>query len=196
MGLFNRQDPTSTSEDEELELPTREDFRQPLVGEEPPPRTGNTGYGIDDAITLLRELPDKDDETLIRIVCKTLESAQIRTRDILKDADQKEQRLERERNQVKQDIASLEKQLNAKRQSLAGLEGSLEELHRTRGRLQKAAGQRAEKAEAPKRPKPAPVSEKAEAEPAPEPKSDTESIEPVGEQAGPIGGRRQRGPQR
>lgn len=206
MGLFNRQDDSPSHEEEELELPTREDFRQPLVGDEPPPApSGSTRYGIDDAIALLRELPDRDDEQLVAIVCKTLESARIRPQDILRDAEHKEQRLEKERKGVEQQIADLEKQLKQKRQSLSDLEGSLEELRHTRARLQRTSGAKAQGSGQAQTRKPAAESEAqpatkpaagarpeaaSQAEPAGAPNQGAEAPDPAG------AARRQRGPQR
>jgi len=159
MGLFNRHDNATPSDEGDLELPTRDDFRQPLVDD---PRAKPAGrYSIDDAIGLIRQLPSAPDEATMAVICKTLESAQIRTTDILKDANQKENKIRRQHSGIEQEIASLQAQIDERQKQLADLAESLDELTEIKARFEATAGV-----------EPAPV----EAEPVPE------ASEPLSEQ--------------
>lgn len=67
-----------------------------------------TSYGIEDAIQLMRELPDNKKEMVITIVQKTLVSAKINVSTILDDATRKIERLERKNEKLAQEIRELE----------------------------------------------------------------------------------------
>ncbi len=134
MGLFNRHEPDIAPEDDDLDLPTREDFNAALV-DDPKPRS-RSRYSIDDAIALMRQLPDEPDDRLMEVICKTLESAQIRTEDVLQDAREKEQRIRREHQGIEQDIDGLQKQIDHKQSKLGELSASLEELTRITARFE------------------------------------------------------------
>ena len=143
MGLFSRQDSSPNSDDLDLELPTREDFHQPLV-DEPGPRTppqptqaASFGrYGIDDAIQLLRQLPESEDHQTMSVVCKTLESAQISMSDLLQDARQKEQKLKQQHKGLEQEIEQLQSKMDDRRKQLKQLSESLEEVTRIKARFE------------------------------------------------------------
>ena len=68
----------------------------------------STSYGIEDAIQLMRELPDNKKEMVITIVQKTLVSAKINVSTILDDATRKIERLERKNEKLAQEIRELE----------------------------------------------------------------------------------------
>jgi len=143
MGLFSRQDNSSNNDDLDLELPTREDFQQPLV-DEPGPRTPTQPsqaapsgrYGIDNAIELLRQLPESEDRQTMSVVCKTLESAQIRMSDLLQDAQQKEQKLKQQHKSLEQEIEQLQSKMDDRRKQLKQLAESLEEVTRIKARFE------------------------------------------------------------
>lgn len=144
MGLFNRQDNSSNNDDLDLELPTREDFQQPLV-DEPSPKTSPQArasgrYGIDDAIELLRQLPESEDHHTMSVICKTLESAQIRMSDLLQDARQKEQKLKQQHKGLEQDIEQLQAKIDDRRKQLKQLSESLEEVTRIKARFEQGVG--------------------------------------------------------
>lgn len=65
-------------------------------------------YGVEDAIKLMRELPDSKKEMVITIVQKTLVSAKINVTTILDDATRKIERLERKNEKLGQEIRELE----------------------------------------------------------------------------------------
>lgn len=143
MGLFSRQDNSSNNDDLDLELPTREDFHQPLVdepGPRTPPQTAQAAspgrYGIDDAIELLRQLPESEDHKTMSVVCKTLESAQIRMSDLLQDARHKEQKLKQQHKGLEQEIEQLQSKMDDRRKQLKQLSESLEEVTRIKARFE------------------------------------------------------------
>lgn len=139
MGLFSKHDNDAHPEDDSLELPTRDDFHQPLVEET---RTRPAGrYSFDDAIGLMRDLPETPNDELMAVICKTLESAHIRLEDVLQDARQKEQRIRREHQGIEQDIQSLQKQIDKKQSELSQLAQTLEELIRIKERFEHARPQ-------------------------------------------------------
>lgn len=138
MGLFSRHETESHSDERDLDLPTQDDFHQPLVEE---PRAKATGhYSIEDAIQLMRQLPTLPDEQMMEIVCKTLESANIKTADVLKDANHKEQRIRRETSGIEKDIANLQAQIDERQQRLQKMSESLEELMEIKARFEAASG--------------------------------------------------------
>ncbi|WP_027328952.1 DUF4200 domain-containing protein [Marinimicrobium agarilyticum] len=185
MGLFSKHDNDAQPEDDSLELPTRDDFHQPLVEET---RTRPAGrYSFDDAIGLIRDLPEAPSDELMAVICKTLESAHIRLDDVLQDARQKEQRVRREHQGIEQDIQSLQKQIDKKQSELSELAHTLEELIRIKERFEHARPQQA--------PSPAPTA--SPASPTTSPFASEESDTPTAEEepATPISaGRRGRGP--
>lgn len=132
MGLFNRKNPY---EKDALDLeaaarttPERPDMKarppqQPMMtspqppmpqAPTPPPMAAPAmppkaqTYGIEDAIKLMRELPDNKKEMVITIVQKTLVSAKINVSTILDDANRKIERLEQKNNKLGQEIRDLE----------------------------------------------------------------------------------------
>ena len=65
-------------------------------------------YGIEDAIQLMRELPDNKKEMVITIVQKPLVSAKINVSTLVDDATRKIERLERKNDKLAQEIRELE----------------------------------------------------------------------------------------
>lgn len=138
MGLFSRQDANhSNSDEEDLQLPTRDDFQQPLVDEVRAKPTGK--YSIEDAIELVRRLPTEPDENTMNVICQTLESAKVKTTDILQDAQHKEQRIRRQHRSVEQEIERLQTEVNERQNQLGRLADSLEELLSIKARFEKAS---------------------------------------------------------
>lgn len=138
MGLFNRHDNDTPSDEGDLQLPTRDDFRQPLVDESRAKSAGR--YSIDDAIELIRQLPSEPDAATMAVICKTLESAQIKTADILQDAHHKEKKIRRQHSGIEQEIASLQAQIDERQKQLAELADSLDELTEIKARFEVTTG--------------------------------------------------------
>jgi DNA-binding transcriptional MerR regulator len=97
------------------------------------------GYGIAEAIQLLRSLPtDQDSDLIVRVVRTTLESLGVRLSDIVDDATHKQQLTEERISAVRDQVVDLEKQLAELRGEIAGLEGDLKETTEVKERLQMA----------------------------------------------------------
>jgi hypothetical protein len=75
-------------------------------------------YGIEDAIQLMRELPDDKKEMVITIVQKTLVSAKINVSTILDDATRKIERLDRKNEKLAQEIRELEEAILQRKQEM------------------------------------------------------------------------------
>ncbi|HET9237555.1 MAG TPA: hypothetical protein VFO10_09910 [Oligoflexus sp.] len=80
--------------------------------------TRPAAYGIEDAIQLMRELPDNKKEMVITIVQKTLVSAKINVSTILDDATRKIERLERKNEKLAQEIRELEEAILQRKQEM------------------------------------------------------------------------------
>jgi hypothetical protein len=97
------------------------------------------GYGIADAIQLMRGLPvDQNPDLVVRVVRATLASLSVHLSDIIEDAAKKmkttQERIASEHGKV----ADLEKQLGERRKEIAALEADLKETSTVKERLQLA----------------------------------------------------------
>lgn len=121
MSLFGRK-----SDDAELENGT------------PPKRHG--GYGIDDAIQLMRTLPVNQQPDLVLLVVRnTLASMNVDLRQVIDSGTNKQERLSANLAKVSAAIAELEGEINARRQELARIEADLAETSAVKERLEVAA---------------------------------------------------------
>lgn len=98
-----------------------------------------TGYGIDDAIKLMRTLPiDENAELVVRVMKSTLESLRVRVGDILEDATKRQDALKKKIGDYQAQIVQFEREIDARRHEIARLEGELAETTKVRERLQLA----------------------------------------------------------
>ena len=123
---------------------TPEEAEQVLAGaqQSPRPESGpRPGYGIEDAIRLMRTLPtDQNVDLVVRVIKRTLESMNVRLADILNDATQKQQGLGARINALQLEIAELEKQIATRRDEIERLEEALGEVTSVKERLSLAEG--------------------------------------------------------
>ena len=68
-------------------------------------------YGIEDAIALMRKLPNVNSEITITVVKKTLESANIKVEEIISDAERKESQIESRTDQLSKEISELQSRI-------------------------------------------------------------------------------------
>ena len=94
-----------------------------------------TSYGIDDAIQLMRTLPQENVELVVRVVKHTLESTRIDIGAIIDDASQKQQRIEARVQVLKDAIADLEKEIQVRRKEIDELETDHRETTKVKERL-------------------------------------------------------------
>ncbi len=158
MGLFSRNN-QKDSEAEDLfsdsELPQSHDFDEsffvsdedgkadqppstPLQPQSPaaPAPKQRQGYNIEDAIELMRLLPRDNNEIVITVVKKTLESTHIEVADIIKGADEKENRLRELNRSLEQEIKELQEQVTKRNQRINEIQADLKETVDVRERLQ------------------------------------------------------------
>lgn len=89
----------------------------PQAAAAPPPQQqlSKTSYGIEDAIKLMRELPEDKKEMVITIVQKTLISARVNVSSIIEDAAKKIERLEKKNEKLIQEIRELEEAITLRK---------------------------------------------------------------------------------
>lgn len=98
-------------------------------------RSPVTTYGIDDAIQLMRTLPQENVELVVRVVKHTLESTRIDIGAIIDDASQKQQRIEARVQVLKDAIADLEREIQIRRKEIDELETDHRETTKVKERL-------------------------------------------------------------
>lgn len=98
-------------------------------------RSPVTSYGIDDAIQLMRTLPQENVELVVRVVKHTLESTRIDIAAIIDDASQKQQRIEARVGILKDAIADLEREIQVRRKEIDELETDHRETTKVKERL-------------------------------------------------------------
>lgn len=129
------------------ELDQKADYKggvEQTVVSAPPPGALRAGYGITEAIQLLRGLPvDQNPDLVVRVVRATLASLNVHLSDIIEDATKK-QKITQERIAGEHGkVAELEKQLADHRKEIAALEADLKETTTVKDRLllaEKSAG--------------------------------------------------------
>jgi hypothetical protein len=99
----------------------------------------NTGYGIAEAIQLMRGLPvDQNPDLVVRVVRATLASLNVHLADIIEDATKKQKTTQERIAGEHAKVADLEKQLAERRKEIAALEADLKETTTVKERLQLA----------------------------------------------------------
>src|SRR4051812_12313143 len=97
------------------------------------------GYGIAEAIQLLRGLPvDQNPDLVVRVVRATLASLSVHLSDIIEDASKKQKATQDRIAAEHGKVAELEKQLADHRKEIAALEADLKETTTVKDRLQMA----------------------------------------------------------
>ncbi|WP_455201922.1 hypothetical protein [Kaarinaea lacus] len=96
----------------------------------------NNNYGIDHVVALMRDLPNDNSEVVVAVVTKTLESANINISNIITDAAKKEQMLESEIHQLKDEIKTLQAQIAEKEEKISVSTAILEETKKVKGLLE------------------------------------------------------------
>jgi len=105
----------------------------------PPVATSRNGYGIAEAIQLLRGLPvDQNPELVVRVVRATLASLSVHLSDIIEDASKKQKATQEKIASEHGKVAELEKQLSDHRKEIAALEADLKVTTTVKDRLQLA----------------------------------------------------------
>ena len=125
MGLFGK---NSNGSDIEFEDNTDESTVTSFT-KKPSPSSNRPGseYGIQDAIKLMRKLPNMNTDIVISVVIKTLESADIRVEEIISDAQERESKIENRSVKLITEIDDLEAQIAKLNTEITQLNSDLEE---------------------------------------------------------------------
>jgi hypothetical protein len=98
--------------------------------------TGSAGYGIDQAIALMRALPvDQNVELVVQVMRHTLESLNVRLAGIIDGAVAKEVSLQERMEKLDGEIESLAEQIDVRRQEIGRLTIELKETSKVKERL-------------------------------------------------------------
>jgi len=93
-------------------------------------------YGIEEAVGLMRKLPDVDTDVVITVVRKTLESANVRVNEIITDAEKKEGNINKRTNTLTSEIEELQKKITLRNKEISILTKDLEETTKVKKLLQ------------------------------------------------------------
>jgi hypothetical protein len=141
MGLFGKKDETPAVP-EPVVQPPRSAMAQPSrapVAPQPAPQAAppaarepapppRAGYGIEQAMRLMRSLPvDKNVDLVVHVIKNTLESLNVRLSDILNDASQRQQALDARIKGLRAEILGLEKEVETRQNEISRLEADLSE---------------------------------------------------------------------
>lgn len=153
MGLFSKTSGNNQDDFDEMDLPTSDDLKGGMFTSEDTSaseqnstpavtRTTTTQakgvYGIEDAINLMRSLPRDNNDVVVTVVKKTLESTNIKVADIIDDADQKESRIRDQHKNLEVEIKDLQEQIAMRNKQITDLLQDLKETTDVRQRLQLA----------------------------------------------------------
>ncbi|GAB1265082.1 hypothetical protein NBRC116493_20170 [Aurantivibrio infirmus] len=151
MKFFQRSgdaDQASTEDFDEAALPTSTDLNEDVFTSNDakldfnkpsnPTVIKKAGYSIEDAIELMKALPRDNNDTVVTVVKKTLESTNIKVADIIDDANVKEERIRNQHKKIEGEIKSLQEQITQRNQQITELMQNLKETVDVRQRLQLA----------------------------------------------------------
>ena len=108
--------------------------------------TRTVRYGIENAIDLMRKLPDMNLEVVVIVVKKTLESANIKVAEIIADAEKKEAAIEEKANKLRAEINELQARIEQKNKDIAAIQTGLSDIKKVKDQL--VLSEELEKAEA------------------------------------------------
>lgn len=95
-----------------------------------------SNYGIEEAVNLMRSLPNVESETTITVVKKTLESANVRVSDIITDAEKKEANIEQRNRKLSLEIEELQEKISLRNKEISTLTKDLKETSKVKKLLQ------------------------------------------------------------
>ncbi len=141
MGLFDKKRPEPDPVQPQPQAPPQGAAPKPAPAPQPAPRPSEpASYGIQNAIELMRRLPDENVPLVVEVVRKTLESLHVDITAIIEDAERKENRIaERVRN-LEEEIREFEEEIAARKQEIAALTADRDETRSVKQRLELALG--------------------------------------------------------
>ena len=112
--------------------------KQQLQETLPSSPTSNSGssvtYSIDDAIKLIRSLPEEDKNTM-QIVKRTLESTHIVISDLIEDAARKESQLEKRATKLQIEIEELQSKIDRRKEEIFAMQERLRDTAKIKEKL-------------------------------------------------------------
>ncbi len=149
MGLFDRKRDGTPTPSQPEPRPERHatPVPEPEVAREEPPKQAaaasatamrSSGYGIQNAIELMRKLPNENVALVVEVVKKTLESLHVDITGIIDDAERKEARIEERVAKLEEEISDYEEEIAARREEIAALTADREETRTVKERLEMA----------------------------------------------------------
>lgn len=145
MGLFTRDDNSDVEPEtlyDTLALPDQESAEEEFISERELsgtlPSGDNVAYGIEDAIELMRQLPQEHADLVMTVVKKTLESTHVNLDDIIADADHRESHIEHNNAALLSEIEALKAEIEAREARIGELNHVLQETSHVREQLQRA----------------------------------------------------------
>jgi chromosome segregation ATPase len=102
-----------------------------------PAQVQRTGYGIADAINLMRSLPQdlQTTDIVVQVIKRTLESAKIDVAAIIVDATHKEDQIEKRIRELQEQIEKYQLEIQTRSGEITRLQADLEETSRVKERL-------------------------------------------------------------
>lgn len=97
--------------------------------------TNPMNYGIQDAIELIRQLPNVDSDIVVSVVRKTLESTKIHVSEIITDAEQREAAIESRSEGLITKISDLEGQIKNLNAEISELNAEIDETTKVKNLL-------------------------------------------------------------
>jgi len=94
-------------------------------------------YGIEEAVNLMRSLPDIESDITITVVKKTLESANVQVSAIIADAEKKEANIEQRNKTLFHEIEELQEKISLRNKEISTLTKDLKETSKVKKLLQK-----------------------------------------------------------
>ncbi|WP_455211084.1 hypothetical protein [Kaarinaea lacus] len=149
MGIFKKSKDDSDFEfeteiasapDEETPAPSA-NVQQSSAASSSPRASIKQSYGIEDAIALMRKLPNVNSEITITVVKKTLESANIQVEQIISDAARKESQIENRTEQLSKEISELQDRIARLNDEINELTADLKETSKVKSLLVGASEQ-------------------------------------------------------
>lgn len=135
MGIFQRQNNVSSAELEQMTncktSPSSMQKLYDLPGAKPlqakETLKSASPYGIQDAIKLMRNLPNANQDVIIAVVKQTLESAAIKVSDIIVDAEYKESSMESQIDTLTAEVEKFTSEIKKRTEEIATVKLALEE---------------------------------------------------------------------
>lgn len=116
--------------------PQQVDAAPPSLPKAPPPPVPiDPSFGIDDAVQLMRTLPNRNIDLVMQVVKRTLESVHVDVARIIEGATKKEQVIEDRIGTLKKEIEKLEATIAMHKKEIGGLDTDQKEVSTVKERL-------------------------------------------------------------